>query len=50
MLRRAARAANPCRKDGDILKASSPATHWALRWPRSKARSSISKANPVFDR
>ena len=39
----------PSRKDGDIPKASSAATHPAFRWPRSKARCSISSANWVFD-
>ena len=47
---RVPKAASPSRKDGDIPKASSPATHPALRWPSSKARSSISSASWVFDR
>ena len=34
----------------ELTKASSPATHPALRWPNSKARASISKANSVFER
>ena len=44
------RDSRPSRKDGDIPKASSPATQPALRSPRSKARCSISSANEVFDR
>ena len=47
---RVPKAASPSRNDGDIPKASSPATQPAFRWPRSKARCSISSANWVFDR